>query len=161
MHQSRSLLNDIIAEMVREMDKEAALKRLRREISTEDYEEAHSELMKAADKLHMPKHEPRQPILQLHHIPTEFYQPILTEVLKMIRDGAYTQDVMAHLMIDYGLDYTMSAYFNNEALSIIRLKSITPDEFEFIGQKYIEQFMEIIGPEPQNASEPDAISLKK
>jgi hypothetical protein len=121
--------------------------------SDDDYEDRESAelfLTKIRDKLRVKGGEEKEDkdrfsnsIYPLSCIPAELVGPIMKETIDMIQEGSYTPDVLEHLFEDYGLSDELGYFFNNEAVSMIRLKTLTPEEFVTIGTEYQRQALEI------------------
>jgi len=115
----------------------------------ESLQSAECFLQKIRDKAKVRIKEERKPraeegIYPLETLPNEYVWPIMEEVVGMIRSGAYTPDILEHLIFDYGLSDGMAAYFNNEALSMVRMKTLTDEEFVMVGQEYNRQMLEVL-----------------
>jgi hypothetical protein len=74
--------------------------------------------------------------LSLNGIPNEYYFDILTETIKMVRAGLYSPDICQHLYMIYGISASLINYFINESISIVKMNTISDNEFVEIGEKY-------------------------
>jgi hypothetical protein len=136
----------------------------------ESLESAETKLAMVADKLKLAKGERKRGVITedgdegtsiypLEVIPTEWAEDLFLEAADMIREGAYSEDIIEKFMLEYGLSYQLAAYFNNEALSEVRMKTLSQEEFIAVGNAFIEH---ITG---QNAEEvpdvPDPIRIRR
>jgi hypothetical protein len=74
--------------------------------------------------------------LSLNSIPNECYFELMTETIKLVRAGLFSPDICQHLFDNYGLSASLINYFVNEAISIVRMNTISDSEFVEIGEKY-------------------------
>jgi hypothetical protein len=66
----------------------------------------------------------------------ENYFPILHETIALIRDELYSVEISQHLWDKYALSPALISYFINEALSIVRMNTLSPEELASIGEAY-------------------------
>lgn len=69
-------------------------------------------------------------------IPNSNYLPILQEVISLIRGGLYSPEIAQHIFEKYQISSPLMAYFINEALSIVRMNNLSPEEISSIGEAY-------------------------
>ena len=111
-----------------------------------------------------------RPPFVMEAIPNSLYFQILTSTIKMIRDGMYTPNIVNELCYCYQLGPQLLNYFINEALSIVRLNNLSPEEITSIGEAYhmianklkaqgIYQKPEVKSNVVINAEEPDEIDV--
>jgi hypothetical protein len=70
-------------------------------------------------------------------LPNHLLQPLINQSVRYMQNGEDTQFIITWLMKSYGISYAIAAYINNEALSIVKMQTITEEEFNQIGQKYL------------------------
>jgi hypothetical protein len=124
----------------------------------EDQESALVYLQKVRDKMRIRTDrqsvDRTEGIYPLECIPSEFFGPLMQETIEAIRKGEYTPDIMDRLMFDYGLSDELAAYFNNEALTLVKMKTLTEEEFVAVGQEYNRQMLEVLKDSKQRARTP-------
>lgn len=86
---------------------------------------------------------------QLPIIPSFFHDEILSFVINEINAEKYSPDIAQELYDIYGIDHKLIYYFVNEAISIVKLHSLTTEEFKYIGKKY-KEVLESINEEDVN-----------
>lgn len=69
-------------------------------------------------------------------IPNELYFELLSETIKMVRGGLFSPDICQLLYDRYGIGGPLINYFLNEAVSTVRMNTISDSEFVEIGEKY-------------------------
>jgi hypothetical protein len=69
-------------------------------------------------------------------IPDVFYPIILEESIIMVREGAYSNEVAQALWEKYHLSSQLLSYFVNEAVTIVRMNRLTPEEIASVGEAY-------------------------
>jgi hypothetical protein len=74
--------------------------------------------------------------ISLSCIPNEMYFIILSETIKMVRVGLFSPDICQRLYDDYGISGPLINYFINEAVSVVKMNTISDSEFVEIGEKY-------------------------
>jgi hypothetical protein len=72
----------------------------------------------------------------LNCIPNEIYFEILSETIRMVRAGLFSPDICQNLYDVYGIGGPLINYFVNEAVSIVKMNTISDSEFVEIGEKY-------------------------
>jgi len=72
----------------------------------------------------------------LEGIPNSNYFPILQEVISLIRGGLYSPEIAQHIFEKYQISSALMMYFINEALSIVRMNNLSPEEISSIGEAY-------------------------
>jgi hypothetical protein len=69
-------------------------------------------------------------------IPNNQYYTILSEVIGFVRKGLYTPEIAQHIFNKYALSAPLMTYFINEAISIVRMNTLSPEEVANIGEAY-------------------------
>jgi hypothetical protein len=69
-------------------------------------------------------------------IPNESYIEIFQFTIALVRDGLYTPEIAQHLFQQYALSAPLITYFINEAVSAVRMNTMTPEEIASIGEAY-------------------------
>jgi hypothetical protein len=69
-------------------------------------------------------------------IPNDSYLEILELSIHLVREGLYTPEIAQHLFDEYYISAPLITYFINEAISIVRMNNISPEEIASIGEAY-------------------------
>jgi hypothetical protein len=69
-------------------------------------------------------------------VPNEAYIEILQLSIHLVREGLYTPEIAQHLFDEYLISAPLITYFINEAISIVRMNNISPEEIASIGEAY-------------------------
>jgi hypothetical protein len=131
------------------------------EQETEDYKNLLYKILGGKEKVD------HSPLILMEFIPNEYYSEYLMFTIKSIRQGANTAEIVNALCSGHRLGPQLATYFVNEALSIVRMNDITPEEFVMMGEAYEkmkkENFKNVAPPKTNiNAEEiatPDAIAI--
>ena len=77
----------------------------------------------------------------LKSIPNELYFELLTLTLKKMRNDEDMSEICNWMHETYSIDGNLMEYFLNEALHIVRMNDISSEEFEMIGEAYVQAKM--------------------
>jgi hypothetical protein len=81
----------------------------------------------------------------LNILMNDFYMDVFFDCVKAISDGVYPHQIGNDLYEDYGINSVLATYFYNEALDMVRLNKLTPDQIKDIGEEYMRvKFAEMI-----------------
>jgi hypothetical protein len=69
-------------------------------------------------------------------IPNNKYLELMEVTIALVRKGFYTPEIAQTLYDTYMLSAPLITYFINEAVSIVRMNNITPEEIAGIGEAY-------------------------
>ena len=131
MKKLRDILNDAIEKNITYPEAKEELKKLK--LSQEDFEQYDIMLYKLLgdeDKISHAK------IYTLPMIPNEMFATILRDTMKRVRDEQYTPEICQALYETYGISSSLMNYFVNEAIHIVRMNTLAPEEILSIGQSY-------------------------
>jgi len=78
----------------------------------------------------------KDPIFQLSSIPNEMYFLILQDCIQQVRQEKYSPEIAQNLYEDYMISPALMNYFLNEAISIVRMNTLKPEEIDAIGRAY-------------------------
>jgi len=86
----------------------------------------------------------REGIYPICAVPNEAITALMLETVEAVRGGEYTPDILERLMYDYGLSEELAMYINNEAVTAVKLKTLTEDEFVAVGLEYNRQVASVL-----------------
>jgi hypothetical protein len=69
-------------------------------------------------------------------LPNEKYLEVLNFAISLVREGLYSNEIAQMIYDKYMLSAPLITYFLNEAISIVRMNNITPEELAGIGEAY-------------------------
>jgi len=75
-------------------------------------------------------------IQYLPNIPNTVYSVILQDAIQKVREEWYTPEICQHLFDTYRISSSLMNYFINEAIHIVRMNSMSQEEFVEIGKMY-------------------------
>jgi len=74
-------------------------------------------------------------------VPNEMYLDIFFFCVQKIADGVYPQNLGNMLYDEFGIGSMLATYFYNEALDMVRLNNLTPEQILSIGEEYMRTKM--------------------
>jgi len=74
----------------------------------------------------------------IHCLLNEHAEELLEEAIHLVQSGWYTPDIITHFARKYHLSEALCLYLNNEAITIVRMKSLSADEVVAVVQAYNE-----------------------
>lgn len=72
----------------------------------------------------------------VNNLPSYMYEGILKETISYVRDELYSAEIIQLLFEKYRLSVPLMTYFINEAISIVKLNTLMPEEISMIGEAY-------------------------
>jgi hypothetical protein len=134
---------DIISNAVSSKDYVAAMDELKKLNLDRDDQEKYSLILKKIcgynEKIY------KSPMYVLDHIPNDLFLPILQDAVAMVRDNCTSPEICQFLHQQYGIDGELLKYFNNEAIHIVKMNSLSKEEYNFIGKSYLVQLSNYLG----------------
>jgi len=127
----KEILELIADKKINYIDAIEELKKLK--LPEEDFDEYERIFSKMLGK---EERQPTRPIYQLNAIPNEMYWEVLQDAIQQVREEKYSPEIAQNLHNDYSLGQFLIHYFLNEAISIVRMNSLAPEEVNLIGQAY-------------------------
>jgi hypothetical protein len=88
-------------------------------------------------------------MITMRGIPNDMYYQLLAETIQMVRGGLYSPDICQELFDHYQLVPAIINYFINEAICIVRMNTLKPEEIAAIGQAYHKVAVALTSGEPQ------------
>lgn len=86
-------------------------------------------------------HQPRP----LEVIPSAIYLDVFFFCVQKILDGYYAHNIGNLIYDEFGIGSGLATYFYNEALDMVRLNNLTPEQISEIGEEYMKaKFAEMI-----------------
>jgi len=78
----------------------------------------------------------KEPIFQVSGIPNSIYYKVLQDSISQIRQNKYIHEIGQHLFDTYSINATLINYFLNEATTIVKMNSLSPEEVETVGRAW-------------------------
>jgi len=98
----------------------------------------------------------------LEAIPNELYLEIFFFCVQKIADGVYPHNVGNMMYDEFGIGSQLATFFYNEALDMVRLNNLTPDQIQSIGEEYMKAKMsEMIADGTMKVLRPPPIQREK
>jgi hypothetical protein len=145
----KELIEQFVTEKLSFQDAKKKLREMGKHMNEEDFEKIDcvleslreiKEVARGSDHDSM-DHSPRP----LEAIPNEYYMEIFFDCVQGITDGVYPHQIGNELYEKYGIGSGLATYFYNEALDMVRLSHLTPDQIKDIGEEYTRaKFAEMI-----------------
>jgi hypothetical protein len=86
-----------------------------------------------------------EPTMALTAIPNELFYRILSETITKVRSGNYSPEICQFLYDEFGIDSKLMTFFINEAISIVRMNTLQPEEIVQIGEAYHKLAVQLVG----------------
>lgn len=124
------LLKEAVDGTISYADAKEQLKKL---ISDYDAREQYDILIK---KIIGTSREEKNTLYYTNCIPNEYYYDILQDTIELVRNGEYTPQIVQKIFDTYRLGPETLNYFINEAISIVRMNNLSPEEIASLGEAY-------------------------